>query len=184
LSDTLFWNIFGFDRSAAQVYFLVPVKTSMVLLGKNLAAAIYVLLEIGAVALVCALLRLPLTALGVLEAVSVTLVVTTFMVAIGNLSSLYNPRRANLERSFRSARTPGQALLMVLLPLTMSPVALAYLARYAFESEWAFFGVLLFGAMLGGLAYWFSMEAALKIAQDRKERIISALSQGEGLIQT
>jgi ABC-2 type transport system permease protein len=183
LSDTLFWNIFGFDRSAAQVYFLVPVKTSTVLLGKNLAAAIYVLLEIGAVALVCALLRLPLTALGVLEAVSVTLVVTTFMVAIGNLSSLYNPRRANLERSFRSARTPGQALLMVLLPLTMSPVALAYLARYAFESEWAFFGVLVFGAILGGVAYWFSMETAVKIAEGRKERIITALSQGEGLIQ-
>ena len=44
------------------------------------------------------------------------------------------------------------------------PVALAYLARYAFESEWAFFGVLLFGAVLGGVAYWFSMESAVKAA--------------------
>ncbi len=88
LSDTLFWNIFGFDRSAAQIYFLVPVKISTVLLGKNLAAALFIFLEITAVALVCALLRLPLNGLRILEAISVTFVVATFMVAIGNLSSL------------------------------------------------------------------------------------------------
>ena len=183
LSDTLFWNIFGFDRSAAQIYFLVPVKISTVLLGKNLAAAMFIVLEISAVALVCALLRLPLNGTRILEAISVTFVVATFMVAIGNLSSLYNPRRGNLERSFRANRAPGQALLVVLLPVTMSPVALAYLARYAFESEWAFFGVLLVGAIIGGLLYWFSMEASVKAAETRKEKIITALSQGEGLVQ-
>ena len=35
LSDVLFWNCFGFDRSAAQVYFLVPVKMSTVLAGQE-----------------------------------------------------------------------------------------------------------------------------------------------------
>ncbi len=54
LSDALFWNCFGLDRSAAQVYFLVPVKMSTVLAGKNLAAAFLVLMEITAIALVCA----------------------------------------------------------------------------------------------------------------------------------
>ena len=33
LSDTLFWNVFGFDRGAAQVYFLFPVSISTVLVG-------------------------------------------------------------------------------------------------------------------------------------------------------
>src|SRR5207302_1761622 len=45
LSDVLFWNSFGFDRSAAQLYFVVPVATQTVLLAKNLAAAFFVLLE-------------------------------------------------------------------------------------------------------------------------------------------
>jgi ABC-2 type transport system permease protein len=185
LSDTLFWNVFGFDRSAAQVYFMVPLRISTVLVGKNLTAAFFVLLEIMAVALVCALLRLPVTALRILEAVSVTLVVTTFLLAIGNLSSLYNPRGVNPGRSLRTAAGARmQALLMLLFPVTLAPVALAYLARYAFESEWAFFGVLLLGIMLGALVYLFSMETAVKTAERRKEQIIAALSQGEGLIQS
>jgi len=77
-----------------------------------------------------------------------------------------------------------QALLMLLFPVALAPIGLAYLARYAFSSEWAFFGVLLLAALLGGVAYWFSMEAAVKAAEQRKEQIIAALSQGEGLIQS
>jgi ABC-2 type transport system permease protein len=77
-----------------------------------------------------------------------------------------------------------QAMLMLLFPVTLAPIALAYLARYAFGSEWAFFGVLLFGAVLGGIAYWFSMESAVKTAGRRTEEIIAALSQGDGLIQS
>jgi ABC-2 type transport system permease protein len=185
LSDTLFWNVFGFDRSAAQVYFLFPVRISTVLVGKNLTAAFFVLLEIGTVALVCALLRLPVTGFRVLEAVSVTWVVTTFLLAIGNLSSLYNPRGVNPVKSFRTAAGARmQALLMLLFPVSLAPVALAYLARYAFGSEWAFFGTLLLGAILGGVMYWFSMESAVKTAERRKEQIIVALSQGDGLIQS
>jgi ABC-2 type transport system permease protein len=185
LSDTLFWNVFGFDRSAAQVYFLVPLKISTVLVGKNLAATFFVLLDIGIVALVCVLLRLPVTGLRILEAISVTLVITTFLLAIGNLSSLYNPRGVNPVKSFRTAAGARmQAMLMLLFPVTLTPVALAYLARYAFGSEWAFFGVLLLGGALGGVAYRFSMESAVKTAALRTEQIIATLSQGDGLIQS
>ena len=184
LSDALFWNCFGFDRSAAQVYFLVPVKMSTVLIGKNLAAASFVAMEITAVALVCALLRLPFTATQVLEAVSVTVVVTLFLLTIGNLSSLYNPRSVNPIKSFRTASSGRtQAVLMLAFPACLIPVALAYLARYAFASEWAFFGVLLIAAAIGATTYSFSMESAVKLAEERKEQIIQRLSQGEGPIQ-
>lgn len=185
LSDTLFWNVFGFDRSAAQVYFLVPVKISTVLLGKNLTAAFFVLLEISAVALVSALLRLPFSGLRFLEAISVTVVVATFLVSVGALSSLYNPRRVNPTRSFRTATGARiQALLMLLFPVSLAPVALAFVARYAFGSEWAFFAVLVLGAALGMVVYRFCMQSAVSAAERRKEQIIATLSQGEGLIQS
>lgn len=45
LSDALFWNCFGFDRSAAQIYFSAPVKMTTVFLGKNIAAGFLVLLR-------------------------------------------------------------------------------------------------------------------------------------------
>jgi ABC-2 type transport system permease protein len=185
LSDALFWNCFGFDRSAAQVYFLVPVKMSTVLAGKNLAAAFLVLMEITAIALVCALLRLPLSGLQILEAFAVTCVITLFVLAVGNLSSLFNPRAVNPVKAMKTAASSrAQALLMLAFPVTLAPVALAYLARYAFNTEWAFFGVLIFGAVLGVLVYFYSLQSALKAAADRREQIIGALSSGQGPIES
>lgn len=185
LSDALFWNCFGFDRSAAQVYFLVPVKMSTVLAGKNLAACFLVVMEIAAIAIVCALLRLPLTGLQIAESFAVTCVITLFILAIGNLSSLYNPRAVNPAKTMKTAaQSRSQALLMLAFPLTLTPVALAYLARYAFDTEWAFFGVLGFGVVIGTVVYYYSMHSALKAAEERREQIISTLSQGEGPIES
>jgi len=185
LSDVLFWNCFGFDRSAAQVYFLVPVRMSTVLAGKNLAASVFVLIEISAIAAVCALLRLPLSGLQILETFVVTCVLTLFVLSAGNVSSLYGPRAVNPAKSFRTtASSRIQALLMLIFPIALAPVALAYLARYAFDTEWAFFGVLLFAGILGGVIYYYSMDVAVKAAADRREEIIGVLSRGEGPIES
>ena len=185
LSDALFWNCFGFDRSAAQVYFLVPVRMSTVLAGKNLAAAFLVLMEIAAIALVCALLRLPLSGQQILEAFAVTCVLTLFILAVGNMSSLHNPRAVNPAKSMKTAaQSRSQALLMLVFPVTLLPVAMAYLARYAFDTEWAFFGVLLFSAGVGALVYFYSLQSALKAASERREQIIGALSHGEGPVES
>jgi ABC-2 type transport system permease protein len=185
LTDALFWNCFGFDRSAAQIYFLVPLKMSTVLMGKNLAAAFIVFLEIASITIVCTLLRMSVTPIQVLEALAVTCVVTIFLLAIGNLSSVYNPRSVNPAKSFRSAASGRtQAVLMLTFPVALTPVFLAYLARYAFNSEWALFGVLLAGLMLGGVVYFYSMGSAVKTAELRKEQIMTVLGQGEGPIQS
>jgi len=185
MSDALFWNCFGFDRGAAQVYFLVPVKMSTVLAGKNLAASFLVLMEIIAIGIVCALLRLPLSAIQIVEAFVVTCVLTLFILAVGNLSSLYNPRAVNPVKTVKTAaQSRAQAMLMVTFPLTLIPVALAYLARYAFNTEWAFFGVLLFAGLMGTLVYYYSLQSALKAAAERREQIIAALSHGEGPIES
>jgi len=133
---------------------------------------------------VCALLRLPLGGLQILEAFAVTCVITLFILAVGNLSSLYNPRAVNPVKAMKTAASSrSQALLMLAFPVTLAPVALAYLARYAFDTEWAFFGVLICAALVGVLIYWYSMQTALKAAVDRREQIISALSSGEGPIE-
>ena len=185
LSDVLFWNCFGFDRSAAQVYFLVPVKISTVLGAKNLAAAIFVLIEIVAIALVCTLLRLPLTGMQILETFVITCVLTLFVVSAGNISSLYGPRPVNPAKSFRTtASSRIQVMLLVVFPIALSPVALAYLARYAFDTEWAFFGVLAFAGALGAIIYFYTLDAAVTAAGERREDIISTLSRGEGPVES
>jgi ABC-2 type transport system permease protein len=185
LSDVLFWNAFGFDRSAIQIYFLVPVRLSQVLTAKNIASMFFVFLEITAIALVCGVMRFPIGPGKLVEAYLVAAIVSVFLISIGNLTSVYNPRSMNPNKSFRSsAGGRTQALLVLLFPLAMLPVALAYLARYAFDNGVAFYSVLLVAAVLGGIFYTISMDSAVAAAGRRKERMIAALSRGEGPVES
>jgi ABC-2 type transport system permease protein len=185
LSDVLFWNAFGFDRSAIQIYFLVPVRLSQVLTAKNIASMFFVFLEITAIVLVCGVMRFPIGPGKLVEAYLVAAIVSVFLISIGNLTSVYNPRSMNPNKSFRSsAGGRTQALLVLLFPLAMLPVALAYLARYAFDSNVAFYSVLLFAAVLGGIFYTISMDSAVAAADRRKEQMIAALSRGEGPVES
>ena len=186
LSDVLFWNMFGFDRRAAQIYFLAPVKFSQVVIAKNLVAMVFVLLEITAIVFVCGILRLPLGLARVSEAYLVPLTVSLFLLSIGNLTSVHDARPTDPAKSFRSGSGgKTRALLTFLFPLALMPVGLAYLARYGFdESNFAFYGTLSFVAALGGVVYSISLESALSAIERGKERLITVLSRGDGPVQS
>jgi ABC-2 type transport system permease protein len=181
LGEVTFWNTFGFDRAASQIYFVTPVKMAAVLVAKNIAAAFYVLLEITAVAGVCMLLRLPVTMSRLAESYAVTLVLALYLMAVGNLGSTYYPRPVNPAQSWRSASAGRfQALLLLVYPVVSIPISLAYLARFAFENDWAFYAVLSFAAALGAVVYWVAMESSVSAAEQRKEQLVTALTAGEG----
>ena len=183
LSEVCFWNSFGFDRSAAQIYFLAPVPFSRVLIGKNLSAVFFILLEISAVTLVCAFLGMPLNLQRLAEAYSVAGVVSIFLLAAGNMLSIHQARAVNPATSFRSgAAGRVQAMLFVIYPIAFLPAALAYLARWAFETQVAFFGVLAFDALVGVLVYRLALDSATAAAERLKERVVTALSVGDGPI--
>jgi len=181
LGEVSFWNTFGFDRSASQLYYLVPVPFSTVLVAKNIAAAVFVFLEISAVATACALLRMPISAGKLAECYAVSLVMALFLIAIGNLGSTHFPRPVNPTHSWRSASAGRfQAFLLMIYPVVSIPILLAYGARYAFDSQAAFYGVLLFALILGAAVYWIAMESSLAALGERREKFVSMLSQGEG----
>ncbi|HUS07831.1 MAG TPA: hypothetical protein VMZ52_16115, partial [Bryobacteraceae bacterium] len=118
LGEVCFWNSFGFDRSAAQVYFLLPVKMTVVLAAKNIAAAFFVLLEISIVAAVCALLQMPISAAMVGEAFCVAVVLTLYLLAIGNIFSVRNPRPVDPAQSWRNSSVGRvQAFLLLVYPI-------------------------------------------------------------------
>ena len=102
LSEVCFWNFFGFDRSAAQIYFLAPIPFSQVLIGKNLTAVFFILLEISAITLVCGFLGMPLDLHRLAEAYSVAGVVSLFLLGAGNLLSIHQARAVNPSTSFRA----------------------------------------------------------------------------------
>jgi ABC-2 type transport system permease protein len=183
LSEACFWNSFGFDRSAAQIYFLAPVPFARILIAKNLSALLFIALEIGAVTCVCLLMRMPLSLEKAMEAYSVTAVVTIFLLCAGNLLSIHQARGVNPNAQFR-AKSAGrvQAMLVFIYPVAFVPIGLAYLARRVFETDWAFFGVLAFDAMVGLVVYQVALESAVSAAGRLKESMIAALSTNEGPI--
>ena len=183
LSEACFWNFFGFDRSAAQFYFLAPVSFTRVMIGKNLSALFFIMLEIGMIALVCGLLGMPLKPINLAESFGVAGVITIFLLAAGNQLSIRQPRAMNPAASFRSG-TAGrvQAVLFLIYPVAFLPVGLAYLARYAFASEGAFFAVLAADAALGAIVYKLSLDSAVLAADRLKEPMVTALSRGDGPI--
>jgi ABC-2 type transport system permease protein len=185
LSESCFWNSFGFDRSAAQIYFLSPVPFSRVLIGKNLSALFFIGIEIFAITAVCAIAGMPLGVHTLAEAYSVAAVVTLFLLCAGNLMSIYQARAVNPSTQFRSnAAGRVQAMLLVIYPIGFVPVAFAYLARWAVDShpDLAFFGVLAFDAVVGLIAYKIALDSAVRAAEERKEEMITKLSAGEGPI--
>jgi ABC-2 type transport system permease protein len=185
LGQVSYWNAFGFDRSAAQVYFSLPVPISRALAGKNIAAATFIFLEMAAVSTACLLLRFQLPPFKILEAFLVTPVVGLYLLALGNLSSIHYPRAMNPERVAQGgAASRFQALMFLLYPIAMLPVFLAYLARYAFGSQLIFYLMLAFAALLGGVIYWIAMDSAVSAAYRRRELLLTELSRSEGPVVT
>jgi ABC-2 type transport system permease protein len=116
-----------------------------------------------------------------LETLVVVAVCSLYMMAMGNICSVQYPRGLNPVRvSQGGASSRFQALIFLLYPVSLTPVTLAYLARYAFNSETVFGVVLGFAAAIGAVVYWIAMESAVKTAVARREQIIQDLSRGEG----
>ncbi len=183
MSEVCFWNAFGFDRSAAQFYFLAPVSFTRVLVSKNLTAAFFMVMEIGLVTAVCILLRMPLDSRRIFEAYGVAAVVMILLFAAGNLLSIHQARGVNPANSFRtSAAGRLQAMLFAIYPITFAPLGLAYLARYAFNRQAALYVMLALDAIAGLIFYRISLESAVRAADRIKERMLAALSAGDGPI--
>ena len=116
-----------------------------------------------------------------LETMLVIGVCALYMLALGNISSVQYPRSLNPERVSQSAASGRfQALIMLLYPVSLLPVLLAYAARYGFGSEVAFYVVLGFAALVGGALYWIALESAVATAVLHRERILHDLSNTEG----
>jgi ABC-2 type transport system permease protein len=184
LTDLLFFNSFGPDRGAAQIYYLVPVRLEWVFLAKNAAAAFFALAEVAIITFVCLVFRLPLTPVHVIETFSVCLVMCVFLLGLGNLASIWNPRPMNMAQPFKNQGSRVQWMALVAFPVACLPVAIAYLARFAFNSEAGFFGVLIVFGSAGVYAYSLAIETAARYGVLDRERIIGALSRQAGVIST
>ena len=180
LGQASFWNCFGFDRGAAAFYFAAPPTLYECLAGKNIAALVFILLE--TVILAGVMVALGLTrGWSMLESLVAISVAALYMLAAGNINSVRYARAANAERLMQGnsgGRSPGVVFLLYML--TLIPIALAYLARFAFNSEIAFLLVLGAAAAGGVVLYRNAMQSAVAWATAKREQLLAELSKGGG----
>ncbi len=181
LSEVAIWNVLGFDRSAAQFYWLAPVPAWQVLAAKNIATALFVALEMAVIAAVCLALRLNVTLASTWEAFLTCAILMVFLMAVGNLSSLYSPRPVDPNQTWkRGSGSRFQAVLLLVYPILLLPFVIAYWARWVWDAHLVFYAVLGATALMAALAYGFSMEYAVRASRTRKEEILAALHRGDG----
>lgn len=183
LGEVLFWNSFGFDRSAAQAYYIMPVRIATVLLAKNIAAVVFLTLEIAIITCVLLILQVRTVLHKIPESFAVTLLLALFLLAIGNLASTHYPRPVDPAQSWRHSNSGRvQAMMLLVYPAIALPIAIAYLARYAFQTDLAFYLVLASGFLVGTITYSVSLDSSVAAADTRREALLAALSRGEGPI--
>jgi ABC-2 type transport system permease protein len=183
IGQVTYWNCFGIDRSAAVFYFAAPQPMSRTLLGKNIACLFFVYLEAVVLMSLTLAVRVNFSLGQAAETFMVIGICATYVMALGNISSVHYPRALSPERVSQSGGgNRAQALVMMLYPVVLLPVILAYVARYAFESQAAFVVVLSVAAVIAAVFYGLAMESAVKAASTRRQFILEELSRGDGPI--
>ncbi|HUI55576.1 MAG TPA: hypothetical protein VLY04_11420 [Bryobacteraceae bacterium] len=185
IGQVTYWNCFGMDRSAALFYFAAPQALGWTLLGKNIAYLFYIYLEAAILMAVTLAVRVNFGLGQALETLVVLGICAAYLMALGNISSVNYPRSLSPERiSQGGGGNRAQALVMLLYPVALLPVILAYVARYAMGSQIAFASVLALAAAIGGMLYWIAMESAVKAASRRRQQILQELAKGDGPISS
>ncbi len=179
LGEVLLWNVFGFDRRAAQLYFVAPVSFRTVLRAKNAVAVFFLLLQTVIVLGVAILLRVPVSKWSVADEFAVSAVAAIFFLAAGNLTSVVLPKQVDPSQTFRK-QASGVAQAWLLLSSLGIAVLLsfAYLGRYALGTNWAFFGIAALEFGIGVIVYRIATDSAVERATRGRERLLETLSSG------
>ena len=174
----LLYNSFGGDGVGVQLFFLSPVHFREVLLGKNLAHALVVAIEIILVfAATCFLYRPPPIAITV---ATICAVGFAFLVnlAAGNLLSMYSPKKIDfgtLGRQRASGTTQAASIGIQMAVIALC--ALAILAGRANGKVWIATLIFLFLIAASAVGYVLVLQRADTVALNRREAMISELSR-------
>ena len=133
LSDVLLLNIFGMDRRAAQIYFVVPVPLRAAVRAKNATAIIFIAMQTGAVLLLAMVFRVYVSPLSIATGLAASAIVTVYLIAVGNLTSVKMARPVDPAQTFKK-----QAGAKMQLWLLACGVGMYMLVGFAFLAQWAY----------------------------------------------
>ena len=182
LGPVMFLNRFGFDRQSARFYFWLPLEFRQLLIAKNLATLVFAAAELALITLVCALIGLPSGPREILEAAVVSSIAMLYLLSVGNHTSVRFPTASNPDRVSRAGMGHGLSAVIqfLLFPLSLAPIAAAFVTRRAGWGEEAFAGVLALAAVGGAALYLYTLSRTALIGRRDRESLLAYLTEGGG----
>lgn len=178
LLTNLIYNNFGGDGTGIQFYFASPVTFRRIVAGKNLAHSLILLLEIVVAWAGVSWMYKPPTA----DVISATLAAILFAapvnMAVGNLLSLYFPKRIESSAFGRQRASPTTVLASFAIQIVViGTAALVLWLTHGTGNYWIATLIFLVLAALSLGGYTFALEQTGRIALGRREKLISELAR-------
>ena len=156
----------------------MPVSIAQALAGKNIAAVLFIVIEMLGVTLASLVLRIAIAPGKVVEAFVVTAIVGVYLLAIGNMASVHFPARNESRACFAGRRRqPDAGVDFSFLSHRAAARVSRVLGAVCFGSQLIFVVIMGFAAALGAVVYWIAMESAVGTAVERREKILMELSR-------
>jgi len=174
------YNSLGYDGPGVAMLLAAPVRFRDVLLSKNLVHGLLVSIEILLVSVLVVLVAGAPSGLTIALTLSGALFVILLSFAVGNLASLYFPKRLQFGTMQRQTQSGITALAAVLVPVTAMGIASGFyaLCRRTGHSEWAV-AVLLTLAGIAFVIYQRVLAASSGIAAKKRDVLTADLCKSQ-----
>ena len=172
------YNVMAYDAQGTQLWFTAPVSIQDVLKGKNLAHAMLVGGEAALAGLVVTLLRGPPPLMVVLATLAALAVVLLANYTVGNLLSLYFPKRWQFG-VLKQQRISGWNLLVSFLmaSVVMGGVGVVFGAAAWLDGLWVAAVVFLLLTWIAWRLYTAVLEKCDEVLREKKETLLAELCQ-------
>jgi ABC-2 type transport system permease protein len=172
----LVFNSFGADAAGIQFYFVSPVRFREILLGKNLTHALLLALEMVLVCAGASLMYRPPSWEILLATVTGVLFALVVNLTVGDLLSVYAPKKIDLSALGRQRTSQVTALASLgIQAVVLGVCALALLVARAYHHIWLAAIIFLALAAIAAVFYSLVLNRVDAIAQRRREAMITEL---------
>jgi ABC-2 type transport system permease protein len=174
----LVYNSFGADAAGVQFFFASPVRFREILVAKNLAQGTVIALEILAVWIAASLLFGAPSFAVACATIGAVLYGAPVNLALGNLLSLYSPKKIDFGTLGRQRATGLTAFASLgAQAVVLGLATLTFLGARLLGSIWIATGAFLVFAAIAWGGYALVLQRVDGIALDRRENLISELSR-------
>ncbi len=172
----LVYNNFGGDAAGIQFFYASPVRFSQIILAKNLTHATILVLEMALAWVAVTYLYGPPAPGIALATLAGLLFAAPVNLAVGNLLSIYSPKKLDYSTFGRQRASQTTVLVSLLVQIVVVGLgATAFRVARSYGRPWIASAIFLALGAISVTAYVIILKKTDRIAQQRRETLISEL---------